>query len=434
MRLPAWRETFLWLALGACSPASWATNPPARKVSAFEVPLFANATYVARIEVDDRDRGGPVVTTLKGTLQCEQALSLIRRGYVADAPERADTASACPPDVANVLAGTRGALFVVDASGPRWLTTAQVVAAVSPIDSPAKAALVAWASGRELEWAEGDQFYGGLEDSRVRAVAGGFEVATGTRTEQSDCGGKDPRGTVMNYRVVVFVAPDGVVTERTRTKTASHEIADPCHPHGRRPAGFVAHASDGTVRGLVQRLMHDEAESVRAFERIARELRAHGAPDELVVAAEQAARDERDHAERCAALIGEPAVIAGDALPVRSLLACALDNAREGCVGETYAALAAVVQAHDAEAPALRAHFAAIAVDELAHAALAHALADWFDTVLPDDERRIVAAARATAAAELRASFPDAASPAMRALGMPAGPDARRLLDAATAA
>lgn len=434
MRLTAWRETFLWLALGACTPASWATKPPAHKISVFEVPLLANATYVAQANREQ----GPILRVVKGGLRCDAAVRLRRMGHSThhpeENPEMAAALATCPPAIVEKLLENPSSLFLVDARGPRWMSVADVVAAIAPIDTPAKAALVAWVSGHEVSWSDGDHGYGDLEDARVRAVPGGYEVATGTSTEENDCGGREQRETVTNLRVIVFVAADGVVTERERTKVHSYEVADPCHPHGRRPVGFVAQASGGTVRGLLRRLMHDEAESVRAFERIARELRAHGAPAELIEAAEQAARDERDHAERCAALIGERAVIARDALPVRSLLACALDNAREGCVGETYAALAAVVQAQDAAAPDVRAHFAAIAVDELAHAALAHALADWFDSVLSADERRIVDAARATATAELRASFPDAASPAMRALGMPAGADARRLLDVAAAA
>lgn len=434
MRLSAWRGTFLWLAISACGAPGWTTHSASPKVSVLDVPLFAGASYIARVEQGDFGSPGLQVQALKGTLRCEPSVALLGRRVPVTDPDVVAAAKTCPPEIAAALAAQGGFLFVVDGSGPRWLTQEQVRAAIAPIDTPAKAALAAWVAGHYLGWSDGDREYGGLEDAHVRAVGGGYEVATGAHSSTNTCGTENARETIIGYRVVVFVAASGAVRERERTEVSHHDIADPCHPHGRRPAGFVARRSDGTVRGLLHRLMHDEAESVRAFERIARELRAHGAPAELIAAAEQAARDERDHAERCAALIGERAVIARDALPVRPLLACALDNAREGCVGETYAALAAVVQARDAEAPAVRAHFAAIAIDELAHAALAHALADWFDRVLSEDERRIVATARAAAVAELRASFPDAASPAMRALGMPAGADARRLLDVAAAA
>jgi ABC-type hemin transport system ATPase subunit len=110
---------------------------------------------------------------------------------------------------------------------------------------------------------------------------------------------------------------------------------------------------------------------------------------------------------------------------VRSLVDLAIDNAREGCVGEAYAALAAVVQARCASSADLRAHYAAIAVDELGHAALAHAIDRWIYTRLTDEERDRVAIARAAALAMLH---PPADTPVMRALGLPTGALAAQLL------
>jgi len=224
----------------------------------------------------------------------------------------------------------------------------------------------------------------------------------------------------------MFVDERGTIREREKVATKSYNVADPCHPMGRRPADFVDIASGGTVHGYFVRALHHEAESVRAFERIARELYAFGAPEELWRAALQAAEDERDHAARCADLVGVPLAIARDALPVRSRVELAIDNACEGCVGESYAALVAVVQAQTAALP-LRAHFAAIAADELAHAALAHAIAEWIDAQLTAGERDRVRAARAAALTDLAATL-HMRAPA--ALGMPSGATAITLLQA----
>lgn len=422
----------MWLAVSACGGApGWTTTSPKHKVSILEVPLLANASYVATVAQGDFGNPGPQVSELKGTLRCDRVLALF--GRTAMDPDLVDAQRSCSLDIAELLRAQGGFLFIIDGAGKRWMSAAEIIAAIAPIDTPEKAALAVFVSGHQLDWTSGGQGYGGPFDSMVHPVTGGFEVASGDSKTDSDCGNKG-RETVTNYRLTVFVDARGAVTVRGKTKTGSYDIADPCHPAGRRPADFVALASGGTVEGLLRRAMHDEAESVRAFERIARELRAHDAPAELIAAAEQAAIDERDHAARCAALIGETAVIASDALPVRSLRELAIDNAREGCVGESYASLAAVVQAQAAESAELRAHFAAIATDELAHAALAHAIAEWIDGVLSPTDRALVAATRGAAARELAASFDAPASPAMRELGMPTGATAHRLLAALTGA
>jgi len=59
---------------------------------------------------------------------------------------------------------------------------------------------------------------------------------------------------------------------------------------------------------------------------------------------------------------------------LRSLEALAFDDAREGCVHETYAAFEAVHQAATARDPEVRAALRLIARDELRHAAFSHAL------------------------------------------------------------
>lgn len=435
----------MWLAVTACggatpsaplTPATQGTTPSSAKVSVFDAPPLADATYVATIGRRDFGHPGPRIAIERGRFQCRRLVELLGRGFDSGMESyRAEAEKTCPPDLAELLREDAGFVLVVDGQGPRWLSPQEVIAAASPIDTPAKALLVVWVSGTyTIGWSDAQGAYGTLEDGLVKQVAGGYEVIASTSERDAECGGARARETVTLYRHTLFVDTAGTITDRGKVVSHRYDVADPCHPLGRRPADFADVASGGTVRGHLLRAMHHEAESVRAFERIARELRAHGAPGELCEAADQAARDERDHAERCARLAGVPVTIARDDLPVRDLLAFAIDNATEGCVGEAYAALASVVQARTAADPALRAHFAAIATDELAHAALAHAIASWLDGVLTPTERAAVQQARAASAARLATSFERPATEAERVLGLPTGPAAAKLLDAVVAA
>ncbi|MBL0219138.1 MAG: ferritin-like domain-containing protein [Myxococcales bacterium] len=436
MRLRAWRDTWMWLAISACggtAPAWMRTSPPT-KLSVFDAPPLAGATYLATIDPGDFGHPGPSIAIEHGSFKCSQLVALLGMGSSADVKYLAEAQRSCELDVAKFLREPTGFVFVIRGAERRWLTAAEIVRAAAPIDSPAKALLVAWVGGAQLSWGDSGHSYGGPLDGHVRQVAGGYEVAAGARSEVSNCGAANARETVTNYRLTLFVDLRGAVTERARTVTDRYDVADPCHPLGRRPEDFADVTSGGTLRGHLVRAMHHEAESVRAFERIARELRAHGAPEELWRAAERAAVEERDHAERCARLVNERAEIAQDQLPVRSLVELAIDNAREGCIGEAYAALVATVQARTAADATLRAHFAAIAADELAHAALAHAIAEWIDAALSPVQRDRVAEARVAAITELARSLDAPNVEATRALGLPTGDLARRLLAVVSAA
>lgn len=433
----------MWLAVSACGGApAWTKRPAAPPVSVFDAPPLASARYVATVEAGDFGHPGPRIGIEHGSFQCRQLVEMLRDQRIADPQEQpeepyvADAKRTCDIATATLLRQRAGFVFVVDGDGAaHWLTAEQVLARAAPIDAPAKALLAVWVTGTyEIGWFDGARSYGDLEHGIVRAVPGGFEVAASTSTTDSDCGGSHPRETVTDYRHTLFVAAGGQITERAKVVRHRYDIADPCHPLGRRPSDFADVESGGTVRDYLLRAMHHEAESVRAFERIARELRAHGAPDELCRAADEAACDERRHAERCARLAGVPVAIARDELPVRPLRELAIDNVREGCVGESYAALVATVQASAALVPALRAHFAAIAADELTHAALAHAIADWIEPQLSTEDRGQVRAARMAALHELAVACAPPTTAATRALGLPSASTAAGLLHVVAAA
>jgi hypothetical protein len=183
---------------------------------------------------------------------------------------------------------------------------------------------------------------------------------------------------------------------------------------GRRPPGLVPATDPGRdapvpvspVARFLAHVAYLEAASVVAFDRLAAELCAHGAPDRLVRAARRSAREEIRHAEvtgRLAEQAGarpEPVVV--DAPPaLRSLEALALDNAVEGCVHETYGALVGMRQAEAARDPEVRREMKAIARDETRHAELSWELAAWLDGQLDEAARSRVRAARDRAVAEL---------------------------------
>ncbi len=193
---------------------------------------------------------------------------------------------------------------------------------------------------------------------------------------------------------------------------------------GRRPAGLRSSSPcrADAIGSWFASAAHLEAASVPAFERLRDELRAFGAPEALVVAAERAADDERRHAAamRTAAELRGAEVTAPEvaAAEPRSLLALALENAVEGCVKETWAALLAAHQAERAEDPEVRAMMAEIAADETRHAELAWAIDAWVRTRLDAAELAAIADARRAAAAGLR-PCDEAPEGWIRALGLP---------------
>ncbi len=145
-----------------------------------------------------------------------------------------------------------------------------------------------------------------------------------------------------------------------------------------------------------------EAASVRAFQRLARELEAHGAPSELVDRARESARDESRHAR----IFGRIARARGERVPrvtppkahMRSLEALATENAVEGCVGETFGAAQAAWRAKSSADPEIARAMGAIAPDELGHAALAWDVARWAESRLDSASLERVRLARKVAA------------------------------------
>ena len=177
-----------------------------------------------------------------------------------------------------------------------------------------------------------------------------------------------------------------------------------------------------------------------AFNRLAHELLALGAPTELARSAHAAATDEVRHARMLGALDAGPAVRPRPPettdLPCRDLFAVALENAIEGCVFETYGALVATFQAASAPTQALRRIFRSIAADERRHAALAMRVHAWTTERLSPTQASELDACQREAVQSLRAELAAQAAhdEGPRALGLPTREQALALCDAYFAA
>jgi hypothetical protein len=129
-----------------------------------------------------------------------------------------------------------------------------------------------------------------------------------------------------------------------------------------------------------------EHASIASFAQFAGRLQALGAPASLVAGALSAAGDEVRHAEFTLALADRlgasvlefgPLDTRGAAKPDPSFADTLLACVREGCVGETLAALELGTVAQHCEDPELAAGLRAIADDEARHAGLAWRVVQW---------------------------------------------------------
>jgi hypothetical protein len=145
-----------------------------------------------------------------------------------------------------------------------------------------------------------------------------------------------------------------------------------------------------------------EHASVASFSRFSLALLAAGAPSDLVELAHRAALDEIQHARLCFALAAGYAgeEIAPGPFPLGAevhigagLADLAASTVKEGCAGETMAAVMAAEQLARATDPAVRAALAQIAADEARHAELAWRTVAWAVREGGDEVRAAVARA-----------------------------------------
>jgi hypothetical protein len=234
------------------------------------------------------------------------------------------------------------------------------------------------------------------------------------------------------------VADGGIVTTqscptRAAKITCSHNLL--CIG-GRATQGMLPIAvSEPTLLAHLAASAHLEAVSVVAFERLASELTLFGAPVGLVDAARDAALDERRHVALLEKLVqkegASPAASAlssATAHASRSLFEVAVENAREGCVRETYGALVCAFAGHRAEDAELRAAMRIIAEDEGRHAAFSWDLHEWALAKLERHEADVVREELRSARAELAETVKNAVD-APKGLGWPDRPESARLIE-----
>ena len=159
--------------------------------------------------------------------------------------------------------------------------------------------------------------------------------------------------------------------------------------YGERVERSPACDTDPALRAAIARGWLDqglmEHASVAAFARFTLQLLSLGAPADLVAASASAMGDEIRHARDCFALarrhldhdIGPAQLALGGALDEMDLSAIVLGTLREGCIGETVAALEAAEALQHCQDPAARAVLARIAVEEGRHAELAWRFVAW---------------------------------------------------------
>jgi hypothetical protein len=374
-----------WFALVAASAAGVSACGPTITAEQFSASVCTNGAYVPlvgltpAVPVDYLElrsaASGPSSENTRGML-CATATDRARcmSAYAAINEPRGWSVS---PGFTQQLVFTRGDEVGVVAS------LDELRAFLAPVDAPADAALLATASGFRVR----------CDGANVRPAATGYELRLFSGTT---CG----RNTGLDVHVVA-VSRAGEVRA---LQTERLEDSNPNCVIGRRTEGVSvgAVARDASVLGAYFADMAAlESSAVRAFERLARELDALGAPATLIARARSAARDEVRHARVAGSLArrfgaSAPSVTT-EALAVRDRLAVARENAVEGCVRETFGALVGTFQARAARDPDVARAMGAIARDETEHAALAWDVAAWLEPQLTDAERASLARDRAEA-------------------------------------
>ena len=340
---------------------------------------------------------------------CAQALASPRPTVGFD-----ETCPGCPPSAAYLVFTRRDEVGAVT-------SLSALASFLAPVGNLASAAFLVRGNGYRVSCSG---------DTHTARVSGdGFDIIGETG---SACG---PGDDVKRHLVHVSKAGQ-ISVERS-------VILQPTNPkctYGRRPEGFeLAGAVERNERATplgcyFAEAAELEAASVPAFLRMADELTRHGAPVELVKRARAAARDEIRHAVTMKALArrfgAEPSEPVVPEFGTRGLFEIALENAVEGCVHETFAALQATFQARHAKDARIRKVMRRIAEDETRHGALAWSVAEWIEPMLSDAERDRVQNARISAAESMLASSAEPHADVVHVAGAPTVAQAAQLLQA----
>lgn len=282
--------------------------------------------------------------------------------------------------------------FLVVTKGDNWSLISdreQLAGLIGPVDSKQDAAALLWLDGwrgycSKLR-AQGTSFV--VPSDKLGMRCPGFSRGHASVRIPSVPEGYEKEG---NYRLQLDRLGALKVTYLGGAPKREGGFGPVC---GRRPSGMTVgselqpsgcldeSADAAEVGSYLANCARLEAAAVMAFELLASELRAHGAPESFVERCSNAAEDERRHTRAmtdAARRYGvEPTLPPPVTRPLPSLLELAEENTIEGCVRETWGALSALLQARTAQDPQLAALYASIAPDELAHAELSWDIHDW---------------------------------------------------------
>jgi hypothetical protein len=333
------------------------------------------------------------------------------------------------------ISGSEHVLAVRGEKIEYFLTAGELRGFLGTVDSPNEAALLVHASNYNLD----------CNDRNLDSEAGGFLIYAEKGTGCGD--------DVTGYQV--FVATDGSVEERESEVVVEGDKH--CQigrlPHGLcddalAPAIAAATPTTGSGERALDHRAPDEkaigehlaqiafleAAAVAAFEQLAAELDALGAPTELVERARRAAREETRHAILMRGLArrwgveAKVPVVAPQAL--RDAFEIALDNAVEGLTRERFGALLALHQAHFAKDPLVRAVMQLVSEDEVDHAQFSQELHDWLWQRLSREQQRTIAEAQLGAIVRFRrAAHEPNPRLVLDTLGLPDSALALRLFD-----
>ncbi|MBS2017817.1 MAG: hypothetical protein JST00_33375 [Deltaproteobacteria bacterium] len=384
-------------------------------------------------EVGDSWKGetGQVTGTLCATHSDPSACKAKIAGLRILPVTRAECAGAYPASFYNQVACQ--ASYIVYTRGDEIGVARNVEetkALINGVNTLAEAVWAATQNGKLQLACESYQTREGVPASLYRnPPEGGYDLQL---VEAENCG-------ETTFAVTVHVDLAGNVTETSRVDL---KIKPSCAVAGRRPEGYrgaspraLAEASGSAIGEYFASMATLEAAAVIAFRRLYRELVAHGAPRALLARVRKAIKDEIRHARSTTALalahgVTPAAPAVGCAEEARSLLEIARENAREGCVRETYGAIVAQHQVLRAANADVRACMSAIADEETEHAALSWDIAAWIEAQLDDVQRAELAQVRRDAITELASELEGGVgADVSRATGVPMSRDALALLD-----
>lgn len=201
--------------------------------------------------------------------------------------------------------------------------------------------------------------------------------------------GPDPLATSCCYQAIL-TPQDWCMGRPFTVGSEARSAAVEARSDWQSPRSPDLSALDAPTRAELSRAYREDAllehASIASFSRFVLQLLALGAPAALVAEATRAIHDEIEHATICFGLASAYAgeTLGPSPLPMNGALdgvgdpsAIVAAAVREGCVGETLAALHARAAAEQARDPVVRAALRTIADDEERHAALAFRFVAW---------------------------------------------------------